>query len=83
LKQAEDFTAMDTSADTSTRRAQSIPSPKRASEPASSGTASLIVAGFSVVAFMLLAACHTTAGAGKDISAAGNAITNSAQQHTP
>jgi predicted small secreted protein len=54
-----------------------------ASEKASSGTASLIVAGFSVAAIMLLAACHTTAGAGKDISATGNAITNSAVQATP
>ncbi len=31
----------------------------------------------------LLGACHTTAGAGKDISAAGHAITGSAEKHTP
>jgi len=31
----------------------------------------------------LLGACHTTAGAGEDISATGNAITDSAQKHTP
>jgi predicted small secreted protein len=31
----------------------------------------------------LLGACHTTAGAGEDISATGNALTNSAQKHTP
>lgn len=31
----------------------------------------------------LLAACHTTAGAGQDISATGNALTNSADKHTP
>ena len=31
----------------------------------------------------LLGGCHTTAGAGEDISATGNAITNDAQKHTP
>jgi predicted small secreted protein len=31
---------------------------------------------------MLLAACHTTAGAGKDISAAGHAITHEATEHS-
>jgi len=31
----------------------------------------------------LLAACHTTAGAGEDISATGHAITHSAGQLTP
>lgn len=30
-----------------------------------------------------LAACNTTAGAGKDISAAGNAINNTAVKSTP
>ncbi len=29
----------------------------------------------------LLGACHATAGAGEDISAAGHAITNSADKH--
>jgi predicted small secreted protein len=42
-----------------------------------------VIAAISVVAILGLAACHTTAGAGKDISAAGNALTNSAQQNTP
>lgn len=31
----------------------------------------------------LLGACHTTAGAGEDISATGKAMTNSAEKHTP
>ena len=31
----------------------------------------------------LLGACHTTAGAGRDISATGHAITGSANKHTP
>ncbi len=31
----------------------------------------------------LLGACHTTAGAGEDISRAGQAITNSADKHAP
>jgi len=31
----------------------------------------------------LLAACHTTAGAGQDISATGHAITGSAKKNTP
>lgn len=31
----------------------------------------------------LLAACHTTAGAGQDISNTGQAIKKSAQQNTP
>lgn len=31
---------------------------------------------------MLLAACHTTAGAGRDISAAGHAITHEATEHS-
>lgn len=31
----------------------------------------------------LLCACHTTAGAGQDLSAAGHAITGSAQKNTP
>jgi predicted small secreted protein len=30
-----------------------------------------------------LGACHTTAGAGEDLSAGGHAITNSAEKHTP
>jgi predicted small secreted protein len=31
----------------------------------------------------LLGACQTTAGAGKDISAGGHALTNSAEKHAP
>jgi predicted small secreted protein len=31
----------------------------------------------------LLAACQTTAGAGKDISAGGHALTQSAEKHAP
>jgi len=31
----------------------------------------------------MLAACHTTAGAGEDISNAGHAITHDANKHTP
>jgi predicted small secreted protein len=34
-------------------------------------------------AMPMLAACHTTAGAGEDLSATGHAITNDAQKHTP
>jgi predicted small secreted protein len=31
----------------------------------------------------LLGACHTTAGAGEDISATGKAMTDSAEKHSP
>lgn len=31
----------------------------------------------------MLGACHTTAGAGQDLSAGGRAITNSAEKHAP
>jgi predicted small secreted protein len=36
-----------------------------------------------VAAAPLLGACHTTAGAGEDISQAGKAIENSADKHAP
>ena len=36
-----------------------------------------------IVAAPLLAACHTTAGAGEDMSAAGAAVTHSADKHAP
>ena len=36
-----------------------------------------------LAALPLLSACHTMAGAGQDISNTGNALTNSADQHTP
>jgi len=32
-------------------------------------------------AMPLLSACHTTAGAGEDLSAAGHGLTNSADRH--
>jgi predicted small secreted protein len=35
-----------------------------------------------VLSGMLLAACNTTAGAGRDISAAGHAITHTATEHS-
>ncbi len=31
----------------------------------------------------LLSACNTTEGAGRDLSAAGHAMTNSAEHHAP
>jgi predicted small secreted protein len=34
------------------------------------------------LAALLLSACQTTAGAGKDLSKAGSAITNSAVKHS-
>jgi predicted small secreted protein len=43
----------------------------------------LLVALLLLGASVLLGACHTTAGAGQDLSATGHAITNSADQHTP
>jgi predicted small secreted protein len=39
----------------------------------------LVLAAFAPV----LAACHTTAGAGQDISATGHAITGAAKKSTP
>jgi predicted small secreted protein len=36
-----------------------------------------------ISAVPLLGACHTTAGAGEDLSATGHAITNDAVKHTP
>ncbi|MCW3474984.1 entericidin A/B family lipoprotein [Limobrevibacterium gyesilva] len=36
-----------------------------------------------LTAVPLLAACHTTAGAGEDISQTGKAIEKSAVKHTP
>ncbi len=36
-----------------------------------------------LAALPLLGACNTTAGAGQDISKAGNDLTKSAVQHTP
>ena len=56
---------------------------QRVSRAQAHDAAPRIVAALSVAALMALAACHTTAGAGKDISAAGNAIHNEAVEHTP
>jgi predicted small secreted protein len=36
-----------------------------------------------VAAVPLLSACHTTAGAGQDISATGKALDNAAKRNTP
>ena len=36
-----------------------------------------------IIAAPLLGACHTTAGAGQDISASGRALTHSAVRNTP
>jgi predicted small secreted protein len=44
-------------------------------------TAGMLLAFLGISVF--LAACHTTAGAGKDISKTGQAITRSANQATP
>jgi entericidin B len=41
-----------------------------------------LVAAISLAAALVLSACNTTAGAGKDISAAGNAITKKANEHS-
>jgi predicted small secreted protein len=41
-----------------------------------------LAAAIGLTAMLFLSACHTTAGAGKDISAAGHAITNSADKHS-
>lgn len=44
----------------------------------------LVLTLFALIGLVpLLSACHTTAGAGKDISATGHAITDSAQKHAP
>jgi predicted small secreted protein len=46
-----------------------------------------LTAGFGLFAILsvmtLLSACHTTSGAGKDISQTGKAITKSADRNTP
>jgi predicted small secreted protein len=44
--------------------------------------ASTILAAIGLTAILLLSACHTTAGVGKDISSAGGAITHSANEHS-
>ena len=43
--------------------------------------ASVVLAGFLLLGAMtLLAACNTTAGVGQDVSAAGRAVSNSAEK---
>lgn len=45
---------------------------------------SIAVTLFALIgAASLLAACHTTSGAGEDISATGKALTHSADKNTP
>lgn len=41
-----------------------------------------LIAVLPLLALLLLAACHTVEGAGEDLSAAGHAITNSAEKVT-
>ena len=41
-----------------------------------------LIAVLPLFALLLLAACHTVEGAGEDLSAAGHAITNSAEKVT-
>ena len=40
----------------------------------------LLMAGLLAAASLSLAGCNTTAGAGQDVSAAGHAVTNSAEK---
>jgi predicted small secreted protein len=46
-----------------------------------------LIAGLTVLSLVaaapLLSACHTTAGAGQDVSATGKVIEKSAKQNTP
>lgn len=44
-------------------------------------TFSLMTAGI-LAAFLLLSACHTTSGVGKDLSSAGGALSKSADKHS-
>ena len=43
----------------------------------------LALALLALLSVPLLSACHTTAGAGQDISKTGQAITKSADEHAP
>lgn len=43
----------------------------------------VLTLGMLMGAAALLGACHTTAGAGEDLSAGGRALTNSADKNTP
>jgi predicted small secreted protein len=41
-----------------------------------------LLTALGLATMLLLAACHTTAGVGKDLSSAGGAITHSADEHS-
>jgi predicted small secreted protein len=41
-----------------------------------------LMTAITLAAFLLLSACHTTAGVGRDLLSAGGAITHSADQHS-
>jgi predicted small secreted protein len=41
-----------------------------------------LMTAITVTAMLLLSACNTTSGVGKDLSKAGGAITNSADKHS-
>jgi len=41
-----------------------------------------LMTAISLAAILMLSACHTTAGVGKDLSRAGGAITHSADEHS-
>ena len=41
-----------------------------------------LMTAIGLAAILLLSACHTTAGVGKDLSRAGGAITHSADEHS-
>jgi predicted small secreted protein len=41
-----------------------------------------LLTAIGLAAALLLGACHTTSGVGKDLSSAGGAITNSADKHS-
>jgi predicted small secreted protein len=41
-----------------------------------------LMTALGLATLLLLSACHTTAGVGRDLSSAGGAITNSANQHS-
>jgi predicted small secreted protein len=41
-----------------------------------------LMTAITLAAALLLSACHTTAGVGKDMSSAGGALTKSADKHS-
>jgi len=54
----------------------------RVADATSPKLAPKIAAVIGIAALLALGACHTTAGAGEDISAAGHAISHSANEHS-